>query len=164
MFSSWANLRVNDLSKLKVLYKKYEKYLPDVSFREPSPGVELKSGNIVSIWDVLKRDAWKMLTLNKRKEAVGYLALEPEEFLISDFIKYTPSIKLTQSEIFNKTKTKSYITGTFEIRGVRFKANGIVHKNFSYDSFKIIQTGSFRKNKELFFRPEAFFNLISDEP
>lgn len=156
--------KIHDLLQLEVLYRKYEKYLPDVSFREPSPGVELKSGNIVSIWDVLKRDAWKMLTPNKGKEAVGYLALEPEEFLRSDFIKYTPSIKLTQSEIFNKTKTKSYITGAFEIRGVKFKNNGTIYKTFSYDSFKITQIGGPRKNRELFFKPEAFFNLISDEP
>ena len=150
--------KVYDLSQLKTLHRKYEKYLPDVTFREPSPGVELKSGNIISIWDVLKKDAWKMLTPNKGKEAVGYLALEPEEFLRSDFIKYTPSLKLTQSEIFNKTKAKSYITGTFEIRGIKFKANGTVHKTFSYDSFKITRMGGSRKNRELFFKPEAFFN------
>lgn len=153
--------KIHDLSQLEALHKKYEKYLPDVTFREPSPGVELRSGNIVSIWDVLKRDAWKMLTPNKGEEAVGYLALEPEDFLRSDFVKYTPGIKLTQSEIFNKTKTISYITGTFEIRGIKFRANGTVHKTFSYDRFKITQTGSLRKNRELFFRPGAFFNVVS---
>ena len=108
---------------------------------------------------MLKKDAWKKLTPNKGKEAVGYLALEPEEFLRSDFIKYTPSIKLAQSEIFNKTKTKSYITGTFEIRGVKFKANGSIHKIFSHDSFKITQVGSSRRYRDLFFRPEVFFNI-----
>jgi len=147
---------VNDIKTLQELYEKYEKFLPDLSFREPSPAVELRSGNMVSVWDVIRKDAWRRLCPSNDQVTIGYLPIEADEFLRSEFIKYTPSIKLKESEIYKKGKTESLITGTFEIRGVVFKANGVLRRGWTMDAYKVTIPG-FRKHQNVYFEPKNFF-------
>lgn len=149
---------VNDIKTLEELYEKYEKFLPDLSFREPSPAVELRSGNMVSVWDVIKKDAWRRLCPSNEQTAIGYLPIEATEFLRSEFIKYAPSIKLKTSEIYRKGKTESFITGTFEIRGVEFKANGVLRRNWTMGTYKVAVPG-LHKNKDAYFKPKNFFDI-----
>lgn len=151
--------KVNDLQKLERLYQKYEKYLPDVSFREPNPSVELKSGNLVSIWDCLKRDIWKLLSLSKEKEnvTIAYLPVEAEEFLKSAFTRYPPSLKLIHWETFTKSPSVTLGTGTFEIKGIKFKANGTIQRSFDFNSFKVSMTKGFKKGQDIYFKPKTFF-------
>jgi|GEM_PF-5739567 len=153
--------KINNLERLKQIYQKYEKYLPDVSFREPSPSVELRTGNIVSIWDCIRRDVWKFLCPNRGDTfAMGYLPVSPEEFLRSNFIKDpkdTPRIKLIKSEVFQKGTDKSTITGTFQIKGVEFKANGVISQNLTSGGIKVVCLKGIHKNQILYFTPKTFW-------
>lgn len=151
--------RVNDLQKLRRLYQKYEKYLPDVSFREPNPSVELKSGNLVSIWDCLKRDIWKLLSVSKEKEnvTIASLPVKAEEFLKSAFTRYPPSLKLINWETYTKSPSVTLGTGTFEIKGIKFKANGTIQRSFDFNSFRVNMTKGFKKGQDIYFKPKTFF-------
>lgn len=152
---------VVDITTLQELYEKYEDFLPDLSFREPSPAVELSSGNMVSVWDVVKRDAWRRLCPSNDQVAVGYVPIEAGEFLRSEFIKYAPSIKLKESKVFKKGQAESLITGTFEIQGVTFKANGAIGKNWVTGAYKVTTSG-FRRHQDLYFEPRNFFENADD--
>ncbi|RLG01085.1 hypothetical protein DRN58_02560 [Thermococci archaeon] len=151
-----------DLDKIKGLYEKYKRHLPDPSFREPSPAVELKTGNLVSIWDVLTRNIWKRLEPSKKGIAVGYLNVTPEEFLTSKFINYIPRLSLINFNPYQKDYTKSIGTATLEIHGIKFITNGELHKRFVRNSFEIKMKKGF--TKVAYFRPKTFFEETLDFP
>lgn len=149
--------KVNDLQKIMKLHQKYEKYLPDVSFREPNPSVELKSGNLVSIWDCLKREIWKLLSASRGNITIANLPIEAEDFLNSAFTTYPPSLKLIHWEAFTKSNRTTVGTGTFEIKGIKFKANGTIQRSFDFNSFKVSMTKGFKKGQDIYFKPKTFF-------
>lgn len=147
---------VIDVSYHNTLYARYEKNLPDCSFRESSPAVKLRTDNLVPIWDVLKKESWKFLKPTDDKMAIGHLNLTPEEFLSLEF-SFIPLLKLVGFTSLPEMKglDKSSLTATLEVNKVRFKANGILSKNPIKGSYKVsIPKGP---TKMAYFKPQLFF-------